>query len=111
MSRGLWFAAGAGAGVYAMSRVRRVAESLTADGLRDRLSGLSLGVRLLADEVRTGQAEAEAELRERFGLAPARQPELAAAAPRALRGSGAAPDGARGSSHHTDDTDETEDTD
>ena len=36
MRRGLWFVAGAGAGVYAMVRGRRAAEAFTADGLRDR---------------------------------------------------------------------------
>ena len=38
MARTFWFAAGAGAGVYAMTRARRVREALTADGLRDRLT-------------------------------------------------------------------------
>jgi len=36
MKRGLWFAAGAGAGVYAMARARRLAEAFTVEGLRDR---------------------------------------------------------------------------
>ena len=34
MRRGLWFVAGAGAGVYAMVRGRRLAEAFTAEGLR-----------------------------------------------------------------------------
>lgn len=76
MARSLWFVAGAGAGVYAMSRARRAAEALTADGLRDRLSGLSVGVRLFRDEVATGQAAKETELRERMGLVPHGIPEL-----------------------------------
>lgn len=70
MARSLWFVAGAGAGVYAMSRARRVAQALTADGLRDRLSGLDVGMRLFRDEVAAGQAEKETELRARMGLAP-----------------------------------------
>ena len=70
MSRSLWFVAGAGAGVYAIIRVRRAAESLTADGLRDRLRGVGVGARLFREEVRAGQEEREAELRERFGLVP-----------------------------------------
>ncbi|WP_445255763.1 DUF6167 family protein [Nocardioides aurantiacus] len=69
MNRGFWFVAGAGAGLYAAARARRVAESLTPDGLRDRLAGLSLGAQLLAEEVRTGAAEKETELRDRLGLA------------------------------------------
>jgi hypothetical protein len=76
MARSLWFVAGAGAGVYAMSRARRVAEALTSDGLRDRLGGLGVGVRLFRDEVATGQAEKETELRERMGLTPHGVPEL-----------------------------------
>ena len=51
MRRGLWFAAGAGAGIYAMVRGRRAAEALTADGLRDRASALAVGARLFRDEV------------------------------------------------------------
>jgi hypothetical protein len=70
MRRGFWFVAGAGAGVYAVVRARRVAEAFTADGLGDRWQALTLGARMLRDEVAQGQAEAETELRERFGLVP-----------------------------------------
>ena len=76
MSRGLWFAAGAGAGIYAMIRGRRAAEILTVDGLQDRLNGLAVGVRLFGAEVAAGRAEKETELRERFALAPHGTPEL-----------------------------------
>jgi hypothetical protein len=76
MGRGLWFAAGAGAGVYAMVRGRRAAEAFTVDGLRDRWSGLALGARLVRDEVVRGQAEKETELRERFGMVPHGAPAL-----------------------------------
>jgi hypothetical protein len=69
MARTFWFVAGAGAGAYALTRARRVAESLTADGLRDRLSGLAVGARMFREEVAAGQAEKETELRERLGLA------------------------------------------
>jgi hypothetical protein len=79
VSRGLWFAAGAGAGVYAMVRGRRLAEAFTADGLHDRWHALALGARLFRDEVAQGQAEAETELRERFGLVPHGVPELVSA--------------------------------
>jgi hypothetical protein len=68
--RGLWFLAGAGAGVYGMVRVRRVKEAFTRDGLSDRWHALALGARLLREEVAQGQAEAETELRARFGLVP-----------------------------------------
>lgn len=79
MSRGLWFVAGAGAGVYAMVRARRVAEAFTADGLSDRWHALTLGARMFRDEVVQGQAEAETGLRERFGLVPHGLPELVSA--------------------------------
>ncbi len=67
MSRGLWFVAGAGAGVYAMARARRAAEAFTPEGLRDRMAGLGLGAHLFAAEVRAGMTEKETELHERLG--------------------------------------------
>jgi len=70
MRRGLWFVAGAGAGIYAVIRGRRAAEALTVDGLTDRLKGLAVGARLFRDEVATGKAEKETELRERYALSP-----------------------------------------
>lgn len=70
MRRGLWFAVGAGAGVYATTRVRRFAESLTVEGLRHRVNGLSHGARLFGEELRSAQQEKESELRERLGLTP-----------------------------------------
>jgi hypothetical protein len=80
MRRGLWFVAGAGAGVYAMTRARRLAETFSADGLRDRWEAVHLGARLLRDDVAQAQTEKESELRERYGLAPHGLPELAAPA-------------------------------
>lgn len=68
MSRGLWFVAGAGAGVYAMSKVRRLADSVTTEGLRSRWHGMTHAARLLAEDVRSAQATREVELRESFGL-------------------------------------------
>lgn len=76
MRRGLWFVAGAGAGVYAMVRGRRAAEALSADGLKDRLGALELGARMFRDEVAQGRVEKESELRERLGLVPHGRPEL-----------------------------------
>ncbi|HEX8781182.1 MAG TPA: DUF6167 family protein [Nocardioides sp.] len=76
MSRSVWFVAGAGAGVYAMTRARRAAESLTVDGLRDRLGAFTVGARMFRDEVVAGRDEKEAELRERLGLVPHGMPEL-----------------------------------
>ncbi len=91
MKRGLWFVAGAGAGIYASVRARRVKEAFTADGLSDRWHALALGARLFRDEVAQGQAEAETELRERFGLVPHGRPELSAAGrPAVVSSSGSA---------------------
>jgi hypothetical protein len=70
MNRGLWFVAGAGAGIYAMIRGRRAAEAMTADGLHDRMEALFLGARLFRDEVAQGTAARETELRTRFGALP-----------------------------------------
>lgn len=68
MRRGFWFLAGAGAGIYAVSKARRAAEAFTPDGLRDRLAGLTLGAHLFGDEVRAETHEAENELRARLHL-------------------------------------------
>ncbi len=76
MGRPLWFVAGAGVGVYAAARARRVADSLTADGLRDRVRGWQHGVRLFADEVHRGRTERETELREQLGLRPTGAAEI-----------------------------------
>ncbi|HEY0949715.1 DUF6167 family protein [Nocardioides sp.] len=90
MRRGLWFLAGAGAGVYAMVRGRRAAEALTADGLKDRLGALEVGARLFRDEVAQGRVEKESELRERLGLVPHGRPELEGGRHRAAPGAAAA---------------------
>jgi hypothetical protein len=70
MRRGLWFVAGAGAGIYAMVRARRLAEVFTADGLRDRWEAVGLGARMLRDDIAQAQSDKETELRERYGLPP-----------------------------------------
>jgi hypothetical protein len=78
MKRGLWFAAGAGAGVYAMARARRLAEAFTVEGLRDRWEAVGLGARMLRADIAQGQTEKETELRERYGLPPHGVPQLPA---------------------------------
>jgi len=79
MSRALWFVAGAGAGVYAMTKARRAAEALTPEGLADRLAGLSVGARIFGEEVRAGMAEKENDVRQRLGVAFPGTPQLTAA--------------------------------
>ena len=66
--RAIWFVAGAGAGVYAVTKARRLAEAFTPEGLEDRLAGLAVGAHLFNEEVRTGMAEKEKELRQRLDL-------------------------------------------
>lgn len=70
MKGGLWFVAGAGVGIYAVIRGRRAAESLTVDGMTDRLKGAQVGWQLFREEVATGKVEKETELRERFAVLP-----------------------------------------
>jgi hypothetical protein len=79
--RGFWFVAGAGTGVYAVVRARRLAEAFTRGGISDRWHAIALGARMFREEVAQGQAEAETELRERFGLVPHGRPELVGSAP------------------------------
>jgi hypothetical protein len=74
MNKGVWFIAGSAAGAYAVTRARRAAEAFTYDGLHDRLSGLFVGARLFANEVKAGAAEKETELRERLDLMPYESP-------------------------------------
>lgn len=68
MRRGVWFSVGVAAGAYGVLRIRRLAEAFTPDGLRDRVSGISAGVRVFNEEVRTGMTEKEDEIRTRMGL-------------------------------------------
>lgn len=70
MRRGLWFLAGTAAGVWTSVRVRRTAESLTVEGLHDRLQGVFAGARVLRDEVAAGREEKETELRARIAAMP-----------------------------------------
>ncbi|GGR40067.1 hypothetical protein J2S40_001932 [Nocardioides luteus] len=75
MRGAIWFVVGAGAGVYAMVKGRRAAEAFTADGLRDRAQALGVGARIFREELATGKAEKELELREWI---EARTPAIAA---------------------------------
>lgn len=79
MRRGFWFAAGAGVGIYASLRARRVAEAFTSDGISDRIAALQLGGRLLREDIATAAAAKEAELRDRIAAV-----ELATSSQRAL---------------------------
>lgn len=74
--RSAWFVAGAAAGAYGVVKVRRLAEALTPDGMRDRIGAAFVGARMFREEVAHGQAEAEIRLREWYGGAHAGPPEL-----------------------------------
>lgn len=84
MRRGFWFVAGAGVGVYAMTRARRAAEIFTPEGWSDRLSSLNLGAQLLMEEYRSARNAKEAELRERLGLDTTGSLALASASKRSI---------------------------
>jgi hypothetical protein len=66
--RTFWFVAGTAAGVYVSARTRRAVETLTVDGIHDRLSGWFAGATVLREELRAGMHEKEHELRERLHL-------------------------------------------
>ncbi len=68
MSRVVWFAAGAASGVYGVVRAKRLLYHLTPDGIAGRMAALGVGLRMFADEVQTGMAEGEAQLRGRLRL-------------------------------------------
>jgi hypothetical protein len=70
MSRAFWFAAGAVSGVYTLVKVRRTAQNFTPDGIAARVAALGAGARVFRDEVATGMAEREHELRVQFRLPP-----------------------------------------
>lgn len=78
MSRGFWFLAGAGAGVYAVTKARRATEILTPEGWSDRLSALNLGAHLFTEEYRSARDAKDAELRERLALGTGTTPAVAA---------------------------------
>ena len=86
MNRGVWFLAGSAAGAYVVTRARRAAEAFTYDGVHDRLSGLFVGARLFASEVRQGADQMEAELRERLELLPPATKQPTDQAPLPLEG-------------------------
>jgi len=78
MPRSLWFIAGAGAGVYAVTKARAVLDTFTVDGLKDRWNSVGVGLAMFRDEVATHSHQRETELRERYGLTPQTLPELTA---------------------------------
>ncbi len=74
MSRALWFAAGAGAGLYGALKARRLAYRASPSGLADQAGALRQGALALVDDVRTAARRREAELAEDLGLSPHNPP-------------------------------------
>lgn len=68
MRRLFWVALGAAAGVVAVRRVARAAQTFTPQGLSNRAGGIGDKLRAFAEEVRAGMAEREGELRDALGL-------------------------------------------
>lgn len=68
MRRLFWVALGAAAGVVAVRRVTRAAQTFTPQGLSSRAGGIGDKLRAFAEEVRAGMAERERELRDALGL-------------------------------------------
>ena len=80
MRRVFWVAVGAAVGVYAVRKVQKTMHAYSATGLAERAGGVGDTVKAFADQVRSGMAEREAELRDALGLAdePALDPAEAA---------------------------------
>ena len=70
MRRLFWMALGATAGVIVVRRVSRAAQAYTPEGIGRSLTSAVDALRELADEVRTGMAEREQELRVALGVEP-----------------------------------------
>ncbi|MBA8795108.1 hypothetical protein FHX74_002736 [Friedmanniella endophytica] len=70
--RVVWFAVGAGVGVYALVRVRRYLAQATPEAIgqrvADRANGITGSVQEFGSRVRAAMAEREAELRTELGL-------------------------------------------
>jgi len=69
MRRLFWVAVGATAGVLAVRRLNKITHRLTSTGTGDGpLGGLTHAVRGFVDDVRTGMAERDLELRRALGI-------------------------------------------
>ncbi len=83
--RVVWFAIGAGAGLYTSIRARRLARRMTPLGVADQIGALGVGVRAFTAEVRSGMAAREAAIAQELGLLAERAPVPAPAEQRELR--------------------------
>jgi hypothetical protein len=63
MRRLFWMTVGATVGIVAMRKATRTLQAFSPAGLGERLTTLGIAARVLAEEVRLGMSEREAELR------------------------------------------------
>jgi hypothetical protein len=63
-----WVALGASVGVLVVRRLTRTAQAYTPEGIGRSVSSLGEGLRELAEAIREGMAEREAELRVALGV-------------------------------------------
>ena len=68
MKRILWFIIGTAVGVYAVTRLKKRAQSLAPDSLQASAEKVAAAIRHFGDEVRAGMAERETELRDALGI-------------------------------------------
>lgn len=68
MKRILWFIIGTAVGVYAVTRLKKRAQSLAPDSLQASAEKMAAAIRHFGDEVRAGMAERETELRDALGI-------------------------------------------
>ena len=68
MKRILWLIVGIAVGVYAVTRLKKRAQSLAPDSLQQSAEKVASAIRHFGDEVRAGMAERETELRDALGI-------------------------------------------
>jgi len=68
MKRILWLIVGIAVGVYAVTRLKKRAQSLAPDSLQQSAGKVASAIRHFGDEVRAGMAERETELRDALGI-------------------------------------------
>jgi F0F1-type ATP synthase membrane subunit a len=68
VKRIVWFVIGTVAGVYVVTRLKKRAQALAPESLQASADKLAGAIRQFGDEVRTGMAEREHELRAALGI-------------------------------------------
>jgi F0F1-type ATP synthase membrane subunit a len=68
MKRIFWLIIGVAVGVYAVTRLKKRAQQLAPDSLQQSAEKVASAIRHFGDEVRSGMAERETELRDALGI-------------------------------------------